>query len=719
MNFFLTILINYYNVFIIVTFVILLIVEVSSIVLDKKFNLVTVAIDFCQKKQSDRILRKENKELFSWLTKHLQGDIVNEGIKPKKDSNNHYILSTYPSVLNQSIPPSLVSFAPTLLTALGILGTFLGIVSGLQNIGINSIGDTADLLKSSQELLEGMKTAFSSSLAGLGCASLMMIFLAITSSFKRKQRNNLRQKLNNIAYVESPQVLLSRFDNSPMITVSENLANLSNNLGFLANLTPDNIADAVRRALVVEKVAIMEELQSQNNHLAHLTPANIANAINPLILPLQQELINLRENQQQQQSTIQLLVRELRQELIEPVVQRLDQSAKLTEDASLAVRELKNELGGIAESLTGAVNTIQEFQQDTLVKLREFAESLQGILTQFRDDTQGILQQMAGEINRGVAESIQGMEAQRQAFESSALTASQTFRGIRQELETALVTQGNQQREMLQGVKEATESILQKTAVTFSQQTETLTTVGEEASKLLNQAKENLLETLLNIDSILDQTRVTLQEELETFRVEYQDSLSRFFVDQNSLLAETLSAQKDGLQEVIKNLQVTFIQEIDAKQQLNQEIKESLAKIQETNHIVSDLVAVVGLNSSERFAQLQELANVMGNEAQKLESLYGKMYNHFDDNFTKINTNFEVTISQVIAELNQMYSNTNEQINQYLLHANDTYNTSYQDADRALANICQQLNNSSHGLMNVAEYLVASANDLKQHNYRQ
>ncbi|HHF6577281.1 TPA: MotA/TolQ/ExbB proton channel family protein [Haemophilus influenzae] len=56
-------------------------------------------------------------------------------------------------------------YAPTLLTSLGILGTFTGIVSGLLNFDIEHI-DT-----SISTLLSGMKTAFLTSVIGV-CFSI-------------------------------------------------------------------------------------------------------------------------------------------------------------------------------------------------------------------------------------------------------------------------------------------------------------------------------------------------------------------------------------------------------------------------------------------------------------------------------------------------------------------------------------------------------------------
>lgn len=70
--------------------------------------------------------------------------------------------------------------APTLLTSLGIFGTFVGIVIGLVDFDPNQID------KSVSDLLEGLKTAFASSIAGLG-GGLFFRFLTTTPLFPESE----------------------------------------------------------------------------------------------------------------------------------------------------------------------------------------------------------------------------------------------------------------------------------------------------------------------------------------------------------------------------------------------------------------------------------------------------------------------------------------------------------------------------------------------------
>ncbi len=288
-----------------------------------------------------------DKKIVRWLVQYLKGESTPSAFKPEQNRSGDFILLSYPSVLGKPVPRSPVSFAPALLTAIGILGTFTGIFLGLRGVDLENINETQQLIAASQELLGGMKTSFSTSLFGLGAASTFIIILSLGANKRTSIRNHLRKKLSDIAFLENPNRLLSRLDNEGNIQVAKTLQTVADNL---SGLNADVIASAIKDA--------------------------ISEPDSPLVLELKQ----LRQLQESQGQTVESLVKQLRNELIEPVVTRLDQSAELTKEASAAVIGLKNELGDISQSLAGAVTTIQSFQQDTLIKLQEFTTELRNIL---------------------------------------------------------------------------------------------------------------------------------------------------------------------------------------------------------------------------------------------------------------------------------------------------------------------------------------------------
>lgn len=710
------------------------------VVVDKSIKELTA---YKQKQKNNFIqAQKESTEIIRWLAQHLKGESTSLAFKPEQDNNGDFILLSYPFILGKPVPRSPVSFAPALLTAIGILGTFTGIFLGLQGIDLGNLSETQQLITASQNLLAGMKTAFVTSLFGMGAAIFFILYLSWGERKRTGIRNKFRKELSNIAFLENPNRLLSRLDNEGNIEVAKTLQSVADNLsGFNADVIANAIKSAIASpdSLFIQELKQIQQLQKtqiqslnteslaqiinqqfkdaispivselktlekieqlidNTSGLSNLTPNAIASATSDnftvLINPISQEIRQLRELQESQGQTVETLVKQLRNELIEPVVLRLDQSAELTKEASAAVTDLKNELGGISTSLAGAVQTIQSFQQDTLIRLQKFAANLQSILGQFRTDTQGVMEQVAVEIKEAVNQSITGMEAQRTAFEASASQASQTFRGIREDLQAALNTQAEQQRQMLQDVQTSTESVLVKANEAFLNQSNTLVTVGKEASGLMSEAKDNFLGTLSNIDGMLQNTRLTVQQELEQFRLDYQAALQDFFTQQNNLLNDTLGEQREGLAGVVVNLQQTFSEEATQRKEMTTQVDQSLDRIGETVKTVNTLASAMGMTSSERLGQLQELARTIGNEAHRVEHSYQKMTEQF----------------------NQALITGNEQLNNYLKQANETYTKSIQDADKAAAEVCSKLNETSHGLMNTADFLVTAAKELKNSN---
>lgn len=70
---------------------------------------------------------------------------------------------------------------PGLLTSLGILGTFVGLVTGLSGLSFSNAAGTKELQSSVFGMIDGMKTAFSTSIAGVSCSLLFNIMCKSTT----------------------------------------------------------------------------------------------------------------------------------------------------------------------------------------------------------------------------------------------------------------------------------------------------------------------------------------------------------------------------------------------------------------------------------------------------------------------------------------------------------------------------------------------------------
>jgi hypothetical protein len=132
--------------------------------------------------------------------------------------------------LSSLIPvPSTAAFkmVPALLTTIGILGTFTGISFGLYKLG-SGWEDAAQLTNQAKELLTGMKTAFFTSIAGMGFSGIAMVALSWTQSKQNILYTECIKKLSPLVFEMLPSNILHQQSNniSSPESLNKNIENL-------------------------------------------------------------------------------------------------------------------------------------------------------------------------------------------------------------------------------------------------------------------------------------------------------------------------------------------------------------------------------------------------------------------------------------------------------------------------------------------------------------
>ncbi|MEZ8946200.1 hypothetical protein AB6E30_19370 [Vibrio sp. 10N.247.311.12] len=112
--------------------------------------------------------------------------------------------------LDQAVPTASLAdlkSVPAMLTTLGILGTFTGISVGLYELG-SGWDEVSQLANQAKELLGGMKTAFFTSIAGMGASGIIMLRLTLVQSKFTKMRQELIVRIEGHVQSISPNELL-------------------------------------------------------------------------------------------------------------------------------------------------------------------------------------------------------------------------------------------------------------------------------------------------------------------------------------------------------------------------------------------------------------------------------------------------------------------------------------------------------------------------------
>ncbi|MDP2501063.1 chemotaxis protein [Vibrio splendidus] len=612
---------------------------------------------------------KLTKDELVWVTDHLVYDAKGELLLVESKQGKWLSKSPVTQML-PSFDASRYKLVPALLTSLGITGTFLGITLGLSEFSMT--GESQALLKSAALLLEGMKTAFYTSLVGLSLSAVFMAVMKASSSTIAKKQSDF------IAAIASQYL-----EASPIM--------------YLKNISNENqqeVIDAqLNSALVMEKLggsmdSVVTQLfalgQSFNgeiiaNTISAAVTESIEKQMSPALEGIKNELSLLKDiKEQNQKELMELMIGEMKTQLIEPVVAELDKTASAVEKNNEVSELLNRNVEQVMTRTAETVETIDKFQQETMLKLQGFAESLKEILSSFKDDTQGAMGAIANEVQLMLNSATEGMDKQRVAFEHSSETAASAFEGIKDSMDKALSERQSAEQALFNNVESRIASLLKESQDIFDNQTKVLETVGEEASGLMSSAKDELISGLGDIDKKVISMSQTVQTELEAFREQYQQNLTSYFTQQNTLLEDSLGKQRDGLNGVVDNFRKVFESEYQTRHNLLQELTAQHTELQKSAKTIEQVAKAIGLNEASKMAELQDAARTMGREIGQLKLEYSK----------------------AAATFNDVTENLPKAMDEYFTRANQSFESFFGDFDTAASSIHNKLSQAAGYLIN-------------------
>lgn len=368
--------------------------------------------------------------ISTWLSDHILLDSYQNPIQQK----GYFILQHYPSVLQVSARSSL-QFVPSLCTAIGILGTFYGIQAGLQGMSFG-VTQSSDLLAAIQTLLMGMRTAFSSSLMGLGLGSVFTVVLFGTNGLRQSWRDRLRIQIERLFILEPHPSTLKIPETSHTGTEGQPI---------VTELTP-----------VLEKIAIaLEAIVAQENpHTTTGENSAVIQQLSQTLTPLSQDfnrLLIMMETQHREtgdrlekisrnlQETLETNLQktlgdraQIEQQMLEQLHQR---TLDLLTQASTSFQQQSHTLETVG---TEASTLIQTANQELIGGLQEMNETLLNANQTMENYLQQCTQTYQNQLQDLFSQTVQLMESQRRAFRQSTADAADTFDGLREALETSL-----------------------------------------------------------------------------------------------------------------------------------------------------------------------------------------------------------------------------------------------------------------------------------------
>lgn len=560
------------------------------------------------------------------------------------------------------------------LVGLGLLGTFLGLTVGIN--GFDS--STTDHIQSSiQGLLNGMGTAFSTSLIGM---ALSLIYTACDKVWRHRLNKHLQKMTNDLDD-------LYYIDDATLANINQ-------------KMLLDTLYNNVKQTIEQQSAAIISEFNGKLTYQSeegHVMP--MGNAIREI----------LTENQQQTKALKSFstdLAMELNNGFDETLSRQMQQKIlPLMENIDATTRSVIDHIDRVTDSVTApATDVIQtvidELQKSMVALTQDFKQGMSGSLT-----TE--LETLATQLGAS-AQTLANMPTIMQNVTGSLQTTIDEVKTAVSEISntsaSANSTAMQQMQEQITFATGAISNAIQEVKIVMSGLTET----SQEQS---NQMVNKLADAAEKMSSFLSGTITTLASTVG-------DSVKGIAEDVNNQQANLLSLQEDttaqtrtllesfntGLERLEK--MNSYIQgTMDMFQQAQGQITGSTAHLQTITGDMKTATQLFSKSQSDYSAQMENMQRNSQRSIDAVSSLFkesGEMSKEYAEKFEAIKQGLGSIFTQLQSGLTE-YSRTVQASTQKYL---DLYTTSLTNTTDALSSTIQQQNE-------VVEMLVESINSRK------
>ncbi|MGM0875751.1 MAG: anti-phage ZorAB system protein ZorA [Bacillota bacterium] len=618
-----------------------------------------------------------------------------------------------------------VESVPAIFVSFGILGTFLGITAGIQDIDYNAPSE--EMMDGIKGLLSGMKVAFYSSIAG--------IFLSLITSFL--DRSYFYRTLQNSFY----QLRFSLDEAFPIKTDGQLLEEL-------VTYQKDHMED-LKTFLADEMVAKMTSGLSDV----------IVNGLNPQFEKNYQIMEQIVHNTSETQSdklnemvkyfvnSLQDLAGEQMQEFGNTLSRTIEWQEKVHSEMNSLVTELKDSATKQSEMVVNTTKLTEGLDNfvDTFTnhhdKMNETITEIVAVTDQNKDLQNGIIE-LIGQVTNERKES-------QEQFKNQMETLTNNFDGLLEKVVEERINLSEQLKGQMEVIADGFTSLLHKviderenTGQQFKDQMQTLTNGIQGLLEKVIQDRENLdhqfkgqLDVLKDgIGELLDKvTNERITSELQ-FNVQMgqlssgmdeiigniKDERSTFdqeFRSQMDLLSTNINKitnQSELLQDVFGDLQ-TFVSRFNettsslneltrSNEQLSSTLKEQVQYTNESTDNLKDVVSGIA-NNNEVYSDIQKnmesLLNQMISERENLDNVKSQMLEQMRQEVLQAQKRFQelksfwtqntekLTNNQhLFAKLNDKLDNSMEQFAEHM----------HQGLDRTFSQFDKQLADSVHWL---------------------
>ena len=477
---------------------------------------------------------------------------------------------------------------PGIIAAIGIIGTFWGIFRGL------IVFDPKDLEGSVPNLINGMRTAFFTSLLGLILSNILKGWQA----HKINKLNELNEKEEDVS-LERIAELMNEMRNSMV----------SSNKELVENIKLMNEGQEVTQKKNEESMDRMVKALVGDSETSMTTQMKL-----------------LRTDLVDSQREAQKLLNDGLDKMVEQLGSLVSSNNAISEEIEKGNKELITEFRNFAEDM--AENNMKAF-------IDAIERSIKDLNTQLKEQFGENFKQL----NLAVEKLLEWQEHYKETVEKTNLTQQELYKGI------------EEARMLVTTIMENTKPIvdvanrLGDKIVTFDTQEQNLNSSIEILNKISGEAKE----MLPNLDSYISNYHKTTEKSIK----ETEDSLKTMHLNiENSIVSSNEKITEntiDATNQITKHVVETTKKGIEEVNKSSENVLKAVAKVHEkATEEISDLSSVVDKKVEETINKVSELTINLIKDSDKLFNSIEETTNSIQKQFTQTFSKLDETREEIL-----------------------------------------------------------------------
>lgn len=549
---------------------------------------------------------------------------------------------------------------PAFLTALGVLGTFVGLQLGLASLNLTSDSDVNVLKSGIFSMMSGASTAFVTSVWGV---TLSLLFNLLEKFLERNVRKQISLFQDEIDYlyprITTEQTLIRIFDTSKI--TSQTMQTLAEQIGDSLQQSLMQASDSIRQGMNENLLAVQQSMAAVSTNMREGLEKGMHEILKPAIESITQSAQNSGGEM------VKTLVTQFMDGVGKAGSGQQEALEKAASTVQVAVEGMAVQMNTIMRTLESHGKAAQESSQQAIANIAEamqtgqstFEERSRALNDEFRQQIATVSQASAGTVEEMKSILAQTMDRNSEHQQ----TAETRFNDVVRTIES-----------MLQTVSDKSQEIDEHRFKSMEQQLSQITSAVEEKISSVSQASAGAVTEI----------RAALALAMEKASEQQQASEARF-----KEVAGTIESMMEGVSS--KSQQIDDQRAKSMEQQLGLLASALQDKIAGFEHVVANISSQQG----QRDTQRQEEFSLSVNEMRKGQRELVEKLSGLSSGF--------VRVSERIHEL----ASSHEHLSKNVLGAAENLNT----ATISLGTLGLNLNTASGKIENGAALLENGARE--------